>query len=73
MTKKFFVDEQDEDNIPEQLEEVIDEPVMVAEETISAADERRVAKELTGHPHPDDLDAITAEFLEEQLRKIKFK
>jgi hypothetical protein len=33
---------------------------------------KRTAKAL-GDPSPRDLDAITAEFLEEQLRKIKFK
>jgi hypothetical protein len=34
---------------------------------------KRTAKALGDPPPPDDLDAITAEFLEEQLRKIKFK
>jgi hypothetical protein len=33
---------------------------------------KRTAKAL-GDPLPPDLDAITAEFLEEQLRKIKRK
>lgn len=74
MKRKFVVDEQDEDNIPEQLEEVIDEPVVVKEETISAADERRVAKELTGHPHPfDDASVRVLKILQERGIAAIFK
>lgn len=74
MVKKFFVNEQDEDNIPELVEEVIDEPVMVAEETVSAADERRVAKELEGHPHPFDAASVRVlEVLQQRGIAAKFE
>lgn len=58
MKRNFFVDSQDEDNIPELIEEVIDEPIVVAEKAVSAADERRVAKQLEGHPHAFDAASV---------------
>lgn len=74
MVKRFFVNEQDEDNIPELVEEVIDESVMVAEETISASDERRVAKELQGHPHPFDVASVRVlEVLQQRGIAAKFE
>lgn len=60
MVKKFYVDSQDEDNIPELIEETktYAEPIVVEEKAVSAADERRVAKQLEGHPQPFDAASV---------------
>ena len=54
MFKKFLVDEQDQDEIPELVEEIVNVEPMVVEPAVTAKDERSVAKQLEGTPHPFD-------------------
>lgn len=73
MSYDITVDQQDEDNIPETIEEVTNEPVMVTEKTVST-DELRIAKELDGYPHPfDEASVRVLEDLQQRGIAAKFE
>jgi hypothetical protein len=60
MKSKFFVDEQDQDQdeIPELVEEIENAEPVVVETPVTAIEERSIAKQLEGNPHPFDAASV---------------
>jgi len=74
MKRKFFVDDQDEDIIPELVEEIANVEPVVVEAEVTAKDERSIAKQLEGIPHPFDAASVRVlEVLQKRGIAAKFE